>query len=464
VRKKLMPLFSDQYPNKPLTDREVAALKDSMRMWVTIAIIAAAHLALEYALNSPEELEDKSELDRALNVTFTINGQPYRIPRGFDVINVASNAMRATYDSWVKDDPTAWERFRETLALSLLPPASSPILDLYIGYKHNRNNFFESDIVPDYMMGRMPEDRYTAYTSNLSHGIAEAVNTVTPFEVSPIMVEYTMNAMGSEWSRDILRAYDALDPEKPGLRWQEYPFLRAARGLRGSRGSSDFWELMGKEGEFMQPAGSYKSEAVKEKVWTPNEIRKFFDQRVTDDDAKAYAILNGHYDDDQQLLHPMERAKTMVTAVSATMRDVTGNRIDVPITKKRFERAEVSRAVRGYAMEILTEINRREFLNALIALQRPGYENREPQPVQPYLDELKTISPEIWEVLRARLVRGDHNSPRVYDYETIRQSWPEIRRTLLDRNKREEIIEQRGQVEFKDLRSYVGAARSSGIR
>ena len=103
-------------------------------------------------------------------------------------------------------------------------------------------------------------------------------------------------------------------------------------------------------------------------------------------------------------------------------------------------------------------------MNALIALQRPGYEKRDPQPVAPYIEELKTISPPIWEVLRERLVTGRSSKPNVYSYDEIRKDWPEIRRILLDRNKREEIIEQRGQVKFNDLNVYVGSARSDGIR
>jgi hypothetical protein len=466
IRKKLLPLFSDRQFQK-LTKSEVDALKDAARMWVTIAIIAHAHLLFELAFNTPEERKDKSKMERALYVTFTINGQPYKIPRGFDIINVASNAVRATYDSWFDEDPTAWERFRQTLALSLLPPASSPLLDLYIGWKHNRNNFFESAIEPEYMQGKMPEDRYTAYTSNLSRRFAEAIQPIAPFDVSPIMVEYTMNAIGSDWSRDILRAYDTLDPEKPELRWQEYPFIRTTRGSRSSRGSEDYWDLMGRDGVFAQAGASYKSEAVDNKAWSKDDIRKFFDVRMKDDDAKAFAILNGHYDKDQRSLHPMVRAQDMIRAVSATQRDVVANRIDVRVTSKLDNRTEVSREARGAAVEILAEINRREPLNALIALQRPGYEKREPMPIKPYLEELETISPEIAGVLREKIIKRSSNGgtiSRIYDYDEVRASWPEMKRTLLAKDKIEEIIEQTGQVEFKDFLGPAAGARAIGLR
>lgn len=462
IRKKLAPLFSDEFQKRDLTKTEVAALKDAFRIWLTIAIIANVHMLLEWAFNDPEDLKDKSELDRALYVTFTIDDEPYHIPRGFDLINIASNFVRTQYDSWAYEDPTAQERFKESL-LYTLPPMSSPILDLYIGWRHNRDNFFQSDIEPAYMQGLQPQERYTAYTSNLSKKMAESINPLVPFDVSPIMVEYTMNSIGADWSRDILRAYDVFDPEKPALKWQEYPFIRSTRGLRGSRGSSDFWQLMGRDGEWQQVAGSYKTEAVDNKVWNEKEIRKFFDERVKDDDAKAYAILNGHYDADQRGLHPMVRARNMVAAVSATMRAVEFNRIDVPITSKISERVEVSRSARGAAKEILAEINRREYLNALIALQRPGYEGREPMPVDPYLKELEAVSPDIHKVLIDKLTKKG-GEPRIYNYEEVRKFWPEMRRTLLDKNKIEDIIENDAQIEFHDLTYEVGVARATGIR
>jgi hypothetical protein len=463
VRKKLAPLFDDRQRSqaeKTLTKSEKDALKDAMRAWTTLAMIAVAHLMLELMLNDDDELRDKSELERALNIPMTINGQPYRIPRGFDIVNVTSNALRAQYDSWRYEDPTAWQRFRKTLGYSLVPPHSSPLLDMYIGWKHGRNNFFDSAIEPEYMQGRLPEDRYKAYTSKLSKDMAEGINAVAPFEVSPLMVEYTMNTLGSDWARDILRTYDAADPDKPALRWQEYPFIRTTRGLRGTRGAEDFWDLMGRDGgEFIQPAGSYKEEAVKNKVWTQEDLRKFFERRVTDDDARAYAILNGHYDVDQRRLHPMERAKEFITALSATSRQVAFNRVDDPRTGKRLE---VTRAVRQQANEIMSEISRREYLNGLIAIQRPGYEFREPMPVKPYLEELKTVSPRIHAMLmdKIKIKRGT----KVYDYDTVRELWPEVRRRLLDANRRETIIEKRAQVEFNDLNYAVGRARALGIR
>ena len=462
-RKKIAPLFSDNLQYQSLTKSEKDALKDAFRAWVTIGIIAHAHLLLEVAFNDPDELEDKSKLERATSVSFTINGVDYRIPRGFDLINVMSNAVKAGYESWQREDPTAWARFRETLGVSLLPAGSSPILDLYIGWKHGRNNFFGSEIEPTYMKGRLPEDRYSAYTSNLSRRIAEGVNTVAPFEVSPLMVEYSLNTIGADWARDILRGYDVFDPNKPALRWQEYPFLRAARGLRGTRGAEEFWKLMGQDGAFTQAGASYREEAVKGKAWSRDDIRKFFEKRLKDEDAKAYSVMLGHYNAEQRRLHPMERAREFARGISGVMRDVASNRIDVPVTSKMEKRVEVSREVRAQALEILGEIGRREYRNALIALKRPGYENREPQPVKPYLNELKTISPEIHKSLIARITNADGSS-RVYDYDKVRELWPETRQRLLSAEKRERIIETQGDVEFGDLTARAQGAKAMGIR
>jgi hypothetical protein len=473
IRKKIAPLFSheallkdlrgEEPQIKDLTKSELDALSDALRMLVTIGMISIIHLVLEVAFNDPDELEDKSKLERATSVSFTINGVDYRIPRGFDLLNVISNAVKAGYESWRREDPTSWSRFRETLWTSLVPAHSSPILDLYSAWVHSKNNFFGSDIEPTYMKGRLPEDRYRAYTSGLSKDIAKGVNEVAPFEVSPLMVEYTMNLIGADWSRDILRAYDVFDPNKPALRWQEYPFLRAARGLRGTRGAEEFWKLMGQDGAFTQAGASYREEAVKGKAWSRDDIRKFFEKRLKDEDAKAYSVMLGHYNAEQRRLHPMERAREFARGISGVMRDVASNRIDVPVTSKMEKRVEVSREVRAQALEILGEIGRREYRNALIALKRPGYENREPQPVKPYLNELKTISPEIHKSLIARITNADGSS-RVYDYDKVRELWPETRQRLLSAEKRERIIETQGDVEFHDLTARAQGAKAMGIR
>lgn len=463
LRKKIMPLFNSDYQKRDLTQNEVDALKDALRLWVTVGIIASIHLLIETLFNDPDDLEDKSSLERAMYVTFTIDGHAYHIPRGFDVLNVVSNGMRTTYASWFREDPRALKDFRDAALSNLLPPMSQPLLDLYIAYKHNKNNFFGGDIENDSLAGRMPLDRYTAYTSNLSRRVAEGVSAVAPFEASPIMVEYSATALGSDWARDILRAYDAADPQKPALKWQDMPFLRTFSASKRSRGSEDFWKLMGQDGEFMQAGNSYKAEAVEGKNWSRDEIRNFFNERLKDDDARAFAILNAHYDKKQRRLHPMERAKDFIGAINATGRDVASNQIDVDVTRKETQRAEVSRETRRQAMEILSEVSRREFRNALIALKRPGYENREPQAIDTYLKELEAISPEIYQLLMKRLTDND-GRPLVYDYSQIRREWPEVRRELLSREKREEIIDAEGQIEFKDLNYYVSGARASGIR
>lgn len=453
-RKKIAPLFNDELQFQRLTKSERDALKDAMRAWLTVAILAHTHLAMEVAFNDPDELEDKPFLERANSVSFTINGVDYRIPRGFDILNLASNAVRATYDSWWRENPTARSQFLKTQLTNWLPPLSNPILDLYIGWKHGRNNFFNSDIEQKHMAAMLPEDRYSAYTSGLARQIGEATGA------SPAKVEYSLNTIGADWARDILRAYDIADPNRPALKWQEYPFLRAARGLRGSRGAEEFWDLMGQDGSFTQPANSYKDGP--NKGWTREDYRKFFDVRLKDDDSKAYAIMLKHYDAEQRRLHPMERAREMAKGVSAVMRDVAANRVKVPVTAKMDRKAEVSREVRAQAMEILGEINRREYRNALIAMKRPGYENRTPQPVKPYLAELKTISPEIHKALIGEITSS--KGAKVYDYDRVREAWPEIRSRVLATDKRERIIETQGEVEFGDLAAKAMGAQAAGIR
>jgi hypothetical protein len=455
IRKKIAPLFNDDLQYQRLTKSEKDALKDAARIWLSISMIAVTHLLIEVNFNDPDDLEDRSNMERATSVSFTINGVHYRIPRGFDVLNLVSNGLRAAYESWWREDPTARERFLLSQAATQLPPLSNPMLDLFIGWKFSKNNFFNSDIEQRHMAGLLPEDRYSAYTSGLSRRIGEAV------EMSPAMVEYTMTSVGADWARDLLRAYDVIDPSKPALKWQDYPFLRAARGLRSSHGAEEFWDLMGQDGEFLQVAGSYKDHAVDKRDWSRDDMRRFFDRRLKDDDARAFAVLHGHYDIEQRRLHPMIRAQEFAKGLSATMRDVASNRIDVPTFGKNEKRVEISREIRGQAMDIMAEINRREYRNALIALKRPGYENREPQPVKPYLEELKAISPEIHKTLMGKLTTS--KGPNVYDYDRVRESWPDTRAKLLARDKKETIIERQGDIEFNDLKARVQGAKALGV-
>jgi hypothetical protein len=455
IRKKIAPLFNDDLQYQRLTKSEKDALKDAARIWLSISMIAVTHLLIEVNFNDPDDLEDRSNMERATSVSFTINGVHYRIPRGFDVLNLVSNGLRAVYESWWREDPTARERFLLSQAATQLPPLSNPMLDLFIGWKFSKNNFFNSDIEQRHMAGLLPEDRYSAYTSGLSRRIGEAV------EMSPAMVEYTMTSVGADWARDLLRAYDVIDPSKPALKWQDYPFLRAARGLRSSHGAEEFWDLMGQDGEFLQVAGSYKDHAVDKRDWSRDDMRRFFDRRLKDDDARAFAVLHGHYDIEQRRLHPMIRAQEFAKGLSSTMRDVASNRVDVPTFGKNEKRVEISREIRGQAMDIMAEINRREYRNALIALKRPGYENREPQPVKPYLEELKAISPEIHKTLMGKLTTS--KGPNVYDYDRVRESWPDTRAKLLSRDKKETIIERQGDIEFNDLKARVQGAKALGV-
>jgi len=257
-----------------------------------------------------------------------------------------------------------------------------------------------------------------------------------------------------------LRLYDMTDPQKPAIAWQDWPVLRAFRPSRSTRSTQEFWELVGRDGDFVQPAGSYKTEAVDNNRWSRDDIKNFFERRITEPDAKAWTIMYGHMDIDQRRLHPMERARTFIKSLRSIARVLSSNEVEDRYTG---EKVDLNRGVRRQLTDIIDEISRREYRNALIVMQRPGYENKTIQPVEPYLKELETLSPATYGALM-KDITFKTGEAKVYDFETVQRLWPEMRERLLNPDIQQRIIDAEGQIELDLFAAEAAMAQATGIR
>ena len=455
--KQIAPLFQEGETRKPLTKAEKRALGKAMYGWVAIVGIAFFQNLIEMFTMDDDDLREPSEIMRTMYflVPNQIDpyGKPWRIPRGFDFINVVSNAFRVYFDDLRDNDLPAMERFVDTLKYSLGPPGTMPILSLYMGLVHNKDLFTGRDIVSKYSKGVFPEDEYNAYTSAPARWIGKTLG------VSPRKIEWAMQTMFADFGRDALVASRLLDPTRPSPDSLDIPIYRGLiiDPMRSSQTVHVFYDQVGADsGHLTMAAGSYKRRLDERADGLT--LRKFLDR--LDESQRGWAIMMHHYKTDAKRLHPLYRAQTIVRAINRMKRAVAADRVLDPDDDTQV--LDLTRAERRAALTLLEQLQNREMANALIVIGTPGFATRKLHDTEAIRQELAAVSPQVAEAFRRSLMTKSGKA-LVYSFETIRTMWPEIRSILLDPRKLDEIEINRGDIEFDDLKAIATEARVLGL-
>jgi hypothetical protein len=448
-----------------LTRQDQAVLKRSAGVVTRVAMMAVGSVALRALYSNDPEYEEISDYLRAthwmvkvpwLNGGKVINalGQEIDVPKDATGVWVAipkpfewaviPNAAERAFEALALKDPTAAKRWAMG-ALSITSPPNPlqdiPIVKNFIETKLGYDLFTNAPIVPEYLKGLVPQEQYTARTSDATKAITRVLNKVWPGkDWSPIEVDHVITGFGSTWGRDLLALFDVAAGKEKG--WQDWPmFRRYMREVtRGSVSGLAFWDLVSQSnGRLEQAAETYKTFLERRR---PNEPDDFFAK--LDPAQKAYIALKlgDHYKADDKRLHPLIRAHEAMTVLTGMRRQVADNNI----VSEFGERA--AHKLTGSQQKMLEQelgmLSMLEARNALIAAKEPGWEQKQIVDPTPTYDVIREISPEAADELAARFA-----SHKVYRQDATAAAWPKA----LDRLGREGT-----EASLSDLRGDVRAA------
>jgi len=427
----------------PLSIGEKEALPNSQRIYLKMASIGLIGLALILLYQDDPEHEELRKGDMAItHWFFKANGVWWRLPKPFELA-VFSNLFEAMFDGLVKQDPMAKQRFAKSLREMLLVAPEIPTfrtietiyntlittpLDSITGKSQYDRN--KSDL-PLRLQGLPPEMQYDAYSSEFSKLLARN------FGMSPYKTDNLIKAMFASVGRDMLTATDAIIPalgfskgRTSDKSFEDYVFISriARRSSRGAYSTSNFWAEMTADGGLYVMAAKGYERFIKE-IKSPREAQEFL-QRL-DPDRKAYALLQHHYEEKDQDMHPLNRARQVISAITGLRRQMADDTLYVEKSNKKGRDAEKivnPASTQRVVNEILEEMSMREARNAQIVLGKPGWANSNEMRTEGLWSELQAAAPAVAEELWYRLTNGRN---KVYSYDAVKAVWPDVKKHLL---------------------------------
>ncbi len=217
---------------------------------------------------------------------------------------------------------------------------------------------------------------------------------------------------------------NAADPTRPSLDDTDMPILRrfVRDARRGSVSAQDFWA------QASQTTGRLERtyQTYKRFVEYGNEVGANGYLASLTADEKAYAMLMTHFDADQKRLNPFYRARQVSTIISGMRREMASALgLGDTTVKDLPQTLDMTAGQKQQVDEILSELARREVRNTLIATGQAGWQNKKVLPVEPTLDMLAVVSPDVYDEYMRR-----YSKAKVYNAESVFEFWPDVRDRL----------------------------------
>lgn len=178
-----------------------ASQEDKKRFGIVVGAVALASIALMLMGEDDKEWKRREDWDRDAYWWVRIGGYAVRIPKPFEIGALGTLAER-TWEFTFNEEMTGRryrqrlaDMFANTFAMSPIPQAAKPILDVY----SNKDSFTGRDIESPGMERLRPEDRQRAGTSELAKlfgqlGIPQPAQLAQGRyeELSPVQIDHLM--------------------------------------------------------------------------------------------------------------------------------------------------------------------------------------------------------------------------------------------------------------------------------
>jgi len=404
--------------NLPLSRIEKQQLRTGRKAWLKMMSLGLISAALYAVWKDDPDYEEAGEYLRTTGWVIPMgDGRIFYVPKPFELAMIA-NAVERGLEA-AAGDSTAMDRFKRGVAFNLTPPTSPPALLLAFEVPNNVDTFTGREIVPSYMQALAPELQYDHTTSSLAKWMGGT------FGWSPMVVDHVLGGLGASAYRDISTLLNAADPTRPSMDVTDAPLLRRfVRDVRrGSVSAQDFWsQASTRNGALARAAASYARE-----IEIGNEPAAQRRLQAMSPEERSYAILMTHFTADEKRLNPYYRATQVTTLVSGMRREIASALSLADTTlKDQPQNLPLTAGKKREVDTILSEIARREVRNTMIATGQAGWADKEILPVEPTIDMLLNVAPEVYDEFQRRWKKR-----KIYDATTVYEYWPDIRERLI---------------------------------
>lgn len=389
------------------------------KYWAKLALVGVLGLMIR-ALWGDDEDYEYGYSDYIKNNYWLFEAGPYAIaiPKPFEHA-VLSNIFERVYEAQVLQDPQAWDRLVAGLGEAYIPPHEITAANIPIQLYANRTHT-GAPIVPMGLEDLDPHLQYSAYTSQLSIDFAAALHEHAGIEVSPSQLDHVFSGVGGEFFRSPARV---LDGDAPSMNASDVPVLNRFLREPGRGGTPQrvaFNDaVMRTSSSLNRAAGTLRDIRERGAV---EEARRFLEDR--DPFERTYAVLQVGFEAQDRRLHPMSRARAVVTEIGRIRRELQGARA---LASETLFLPDMTARQRRDALEALDDVSAAEMQAALVMASAPDFAGRRMLDVPARYERLDAIAPGVGALLRARLLNG---SNRALEFETVRQLWPEAQRRI----------------------------------
>jgi hypothetical protein len=390
-----------------VSPRDQQAIREGGRIWVNMMIMAAVASAIAFLFKDDEEVADARMEVRNTHFVFRLWGTIYRIKKPFELAHFA-NIGEGFIDWMFHNDPRLmsrmWHSFRETHTPPMMPQFYNLLTGWWTGVDPGRPGSREPrPIVPEGLSRLPASEQYNAYTSAFALAWSRAMQGVG-INISPMMIDWTLNSELAYWGREIRVTSDYFFGSR-APQWTDVPVVGTMLNRftqdpsRSSESIQEFWALMGRgRGEFDEAAAGYDNLL---KRANPNAVMAYLTGLAPEE--RIYAVLQRHFSASDKSAHPLNRANIIFRVNSGMRREMAepGGLIStVPGT--RGEAIVLSPSQRAQIDRALGRLSALEAWNALHAVGRPGWSNREVRDPQPVLDEIRAASQDVYDEMMRR--------------------------------------------------------------
>jgi hypothetical protein len=398
---------------------ELNDLKNAQAMWVKMTGLALMSAAIAFAFKDDEDYQETSEYLRQTGWIIPLgDGRIFYAPKPFEIALLGNFMERAI--EYAYGDEEALGKFWDNFTGAVTPPFIPPIVSIGTGIGANLDVSFGKprEVVPGYLERLPPEQRALATTSEVAKKIGEAIG------YPPAKIDFLITSLFGSMGRDVSGALDGvINPERAEKGVDDSfitrRFVRDA--TRGGMSSQDFNELANRmNGSMTQASAGYKRYTD---VGDERGAAEYLASLT--EDERAWAILDRHFDAKQKRLHPIYRANQISTIVSGVRREVLTAQLKDSENEGEF--VLLTAKQKRLVDDFVTDIQRRERRNALIAIEHPSWKGKKPLDIQPSFDLLREVSPEAADELERRFEKA-----KLYDGAELAATWPELKQRLLD--------------------------------
>lgn len=378
------------------------------------------------ALNADSEAyQDASPNVKASHVVVPWGNKIILVPKPFE-LSIGFTAGEYAYQALAQNDPRAASQFA-TAAWDALtqsnPLYDIPLVKTSFELKTGKSLFTGRDIVPGSLQRLLPAQQYTDRTSAMAKQIGQWIG------VSPIKVDYAVGSAFGLWGRDIMALSSGIDPDAPAQSWEDRVFFRRLLKdpTRTSDATTKFWDYMGQTtGKYNQNVATYDDMVKK---FHDADAKNFLNTLPSPERAfvimKSAASESGKpaFNADQKRLHPLQRAYDAVTLLNGLRRQLSDNSFS------KFadgENVRLDPTMRRDIIENVRELAQAEMRNSFVIMKEPGYANRALIDLNPIMDKIDAISPEVGEEIRTR-----YATAKVYTTKAVADAYPKMQSDLL---------------------------------